>query len=102
MTVSAQVPLIEYVGNGITVAFAYPFRILEPGHLKVFLDGVQQSSGFTVSGTDEPNGGNVTFAVAPVSGVEVLLARQVARDQLVDYLPFDAFPAETHERALDK
>lgn len=102
MTVSIQNPYIEYGANGVTTVFPYPFRILAATDLKVFFNSVGQSTGFTVTGVDNNNGGNVTFGVAPGAGVRVSLIRVTPRDQQVDYLAYDSFPAETHERALDK
>src|SRR3972149_6183129 len=102
MTISVQQPFVEYLGNSVATVFPYTFRILDETHLQVFIDGVLQSSGYTVSGVNQPNGGNVTFGTAPSIGAEISLVRVVTLDQQVDYQPFDAFPAETHERALDK
>lgn len=49
------------------------------------------------------DGGQVVFAAAPPANmVEVKISRYTPRDQLVDYEPYTAFPAETHEFALDK
>jgi hypothetical protein len=44
----------------------------------------------------------VTAVVAPASGVQWTILRSTARTQLTDYVSNDAFPAETHERALDR
>jgi microcystin-dependent protein len=102
MTVTAQTPYIVYTASGSTTVFAYPFRILDGNQLKVRLGAVLQVGGYTISGIGAQGGGNVTFAVAPLVGVLVSLVREVPVTQLVDYQPFDAFPAETHEQALDK
>src|SRR3972149_2132768 len=103
MTVpSAQTAGIVYTGNGITLAFSYPFRIFTASDLHVYFNGVEQFLGFTISGINTSSGGTVTFTVPPASGVKVSLIRLLPVTQLVDYQAFDAFPAETHEQALDK
>jgi hypothetical protein len=73
--------------------------------MKVYLDDVIQGTGYTVTLNADQNanpGGDVTFSVAPVTDAVITLLREVPLDQLVDYNPYDPFPAETHERALDK
>ncbi|MDZ4254240.1 MAG: hypothetical protein U1A72_16860 [Sulfuritalea sp.] len=62
-----------YTGNGVTTAFAYDNLILAATDLNVYLDGVEQGSGFTVTGAGDADGGNVTFTVAPAAAVAVLL-----------------------------
>ena len=103
MTVTGTNNSISHIADGIQTVFPYDFLIADNDDLDVFLAGVQQTSGFTVTGAGNPVGGNVTFDVAPlVSETPVALIRSTSKTQLVDYTPFDPFPAETHEDALDK
>ena len=92
----------SYTGNAVTTVFAYDFRILTSADLKVYLDGVLQSSGYTVSGVGAALGGNVTFTSAPGTGVAVLLIRVVARTQLVDLVNNETILEGTLDVALDK
>ena len=92
----------SYTGNAVTTVFAYDFRILTSADLKVYLDGVLQSSGYTVSGVGAALGGNVTFTSAPGTGVAVLLVRVVARTQLVDLVNNETILEGTLDVALDK
>lgn len=101
MTVQTNNNSISYVGNGSTVHFDYDFLILDASHLKVYFGDVLQTSGYVVSGVLSQTGGTVAFAVAPPSGTAITLTRSVPFLQLTDYRPYDAFPAESHERALD-
>ena len=74
-------------------------------HIEVYIDNVFQGSGYTVtlnSNQITAPGGNVTFTTPPGSGSNVAIFRVVPYNQEVDYTPFDSFPAETHEGALDK
>lgn len=101
MTVQTNTNSIAYVGNGSTVHFDYDFLILDSAHLKVYFNSVLQTSGYVVSGVGSQSGGTVAFAAAPANGVGINLVRDVPFYQLTDYQPYDAFPADTHERALD-
>lgn len=101
MTVQTNTNSIAYVGNGSTVHFDYDFLILDASHLKVYFGDVLQTSGYVVSGVLSQTGGTVAFAVAPPSGTDITFTRDVPFLQLTDYQPYDAFPAESHERALD-
>lgn len=101
MTVQSENNIVRTEGDGSIVAFDYNFPIVSDDHLEVYLDGVLQGSGYTVTGVGDPNGGTVTFSVAPGDTVQVILRRFVPYTQLVDYITGDKFPADTHEAGLD-
>lgn len=102
MTISSSTNKAQYTANGATTIFPYNFLIPSSQDIQVYLDEVLQSTGFTVSGYGNPAGGDVTFTTAPLSGVTVVILRVLPLTQTVDYVPYDAFPANTHEGALDK
>ncbi len=104
MTVSTTTSRVEYAGNGATTAFAAPFYFLANGDLKVYQAGVLKTitTHYTVSGAGNPAGGTVTFLAAPAAGEDVVIFRDPAITQTTDYAPNDPFPAESHERALDR
>jgi len=102
MTVSTTKNRINQLADGIQTVFIYDFIVQEESQMKVYFDDVLQSTGYTVNGVGDDAGGDVTFDVAPADGVTITLQRLVDETQLVDYLPYDPFPAETHEDALDK
>ena len=77
MSVNTTTNRIAYVADGVTVGFAYNFKILDATNLLVYLNGVLQTSGYSVSGVLSPTGGAVTFSVAPANGVSVVLLREV-------------------------
>lgn len=61
----------RYVANGSDVDFTIDFDYLASSHLAVYLDGVSQSSGFSINtGTNK-----VTFTTAPSNGAVVLIER---------------------------
>ena len=109
MTVSSTTSKVSYSGNGSTVAFTVTFYFLASSDIKVLVRSANGTevvktlgTDYTVTGAGDPAGGTVTFGTAPASGQTVVLARSVPLTQVTDYTPNDPFPAETHERALDK
>lgn len=109
MTISTTASRISYNGNGATTAFSFPYRFLANGDLtviKVAANGTETTlvlnTNYTVTGADDDAGGTVTLSVAPLSGERVVIYRSVSITQEVDYITGDPFPAETHERALDR
>jgi len=109
MTVASSTSRVSYSGNGSTTAFSVPFYFLENAHLRVILrssTGVETvqviTSDYTVSGEGSPSGGTITMLVAPALGETIVIVRNVPRTQETDYTANDPFPADSHERALDK
>ena len=103
MTLLTTTSEIEYAGLLGQDTFAYTFRVDEKTDMNVTLDNVPVAQGdFTMTGLGTANGGNVILNTPSVADATVLLFRVVPLTQEVDYQPFDAFPAETHEGALDK
>lgn len=108
MTIEKTGSRSQATGNGVTVAFSFPFRFINATDLQVFLtsggvDTLQVlTTDYTVSNTGTESGGTVTFLVAPLDGVRVTINRSIPITQETDYTANDPFPAETHEAALDK
>ncbi|MCP4328434.1 MAG: hypothetical protein GY791_08360 [Alphaproteobacteria bacterium] len=108
MTVSTSESRVSYAGNGSTLAFATTFPFFDAGDLRVVLrdaaggETIQTlTTDYTVSG-GSGSSGTITMAVAPASGETLVISREMAFTQAVDYTAGDKFPAETHERALDR
>ena len=109
MTVSTTESRIGYNGNGATTVFAVPFRFLENSDLIVTLVDASLNqfvktldTDYTVTGAGDDAGGSITMMVAPATGQQLVIVREVPLTQETDYISGDPFPAETHERALDK
>lgn len=101
MTISTTYEPVQYTGNAVTTAFAFPYSFFDDTDLLVYLDGVLQASGYTVTGGSGASG-TVTFTTAPASAVIVTLAMSLPYTQLDNYVENQAFPADTLERGLDK
>lgn len=113
MTVTTSMAKVSYAGNGSTTVFAVTFRFLEKSHVVATLrdtNGVEttwfEGTHYTLSGAGGASG---TLTVkttptdyTPASGETLVITRNVPRTQETDYGENDSFPAETHERALDK
>jgi len=109
MSVSANATKIQYTPNGVSTTFAYNFPILLNTDIKVIFteDGVDTvktlTTHYSVTGVGSESGGNVVFVSPPSSSVDrITILRNMSLTQLVDYVANDAFPAETHEKAIDK
>jgi hypothetical protein len=109
MTVNTTTSRADYLGDGTSTAFAVPFVFFATSELRVIerviATGVEttlvQGTQYTVSGGNGSTG-TVTATAAPTAAVQWTILRNTARTQLTDYSANDAFPAETHERALDR
>ena len=101
---------IIYSGDGTTTTFPYNFYIFQDSDIVVLLrdknTGAETTqtlnSDYTVTGAGNESGGNVVFTSAPSSDYYVVIYREVELTQETDYVENDKFPADTHERALDK
>lgn len=109
MTVSSQQSEVPYTGDGVTRVFPVPFYFLQNSDIQIVINDVfgniypaVQNVDYTVTGAGNEAGGTVTFGVAPLNLLTITIQRIVPATQLTDYQPNDDFPAETHERALDK
>ncbi len=106
MTVSTTECLIGYTESAAT-EYPVPFRFLAAEDLRVIrrvgdLDTILDlGSDYSVSGADLELGGTVTIA-APVVGARLIIERATPELQPTDYVANDRFPAESHERALDR
>ncbi len=103
MTLLTENSDISYAGLTGQDTFAYNFRVDLKTDMNITLDAVAVVQGdFTMTGLGSPSGGNVILNTALIADAVVILFRDVPKTQEVDYQPFDAFPSETHEGALDK
>lgn len=102
MPISSTTPINNYTGNSSTTVFPYDFYIPLEADISVYFDGVIQASGFTVSGVGNSTGGDITFSVAPTTGVTVRLERVTTRDRTTDYSEGGGLAADTLDADLDR
>lgn len=78
-------PRIQYVANGATTSFTYPFPIFTAADLQVMLGASIVSTGFTVNGAGQSQGGACVFATAPAAGTTVTLRRRLSIRRTSDF-----------------
>ena len=105
MTLSTETTSVSYTGNGSTTSFPVTFPFYEIEVYEVASGGIRtdktEGSHYTVTGGAGATG-SIEMLVAPASGVTLRIRRITARTQLTDYTENDDFPAEAHEKALDR
>lgn len=109
MTVSSTQAREIYSCNGVTTVNTVPFRILDETHLRIVKFTIATSAvvdlvlttDYTVQNVGAANA-QFTMNAAPSSLYKLIAIRNVPLSQATDYVANDAFPAESHETALDK
>jgi len=112
MTISSTTTSVSYTGNGSTTAFPVTFAFFGTGTSaeievieRVIATGVETtktySTHYTVTGGNGSTG-TVTAGSAPADTVQWHIRRKTTQTQNTDYVENDAFPAESHEEALDR
>lgn len=108
MSITTTTTRIQYTGNDTTKTFPYTFKIYTTADLDVYttISGVDTlhvlDTDYSVTGAGVATGGNVVFVTAPVTGHTVTLIRSISPTQGTAYTVGGAFPAASHENALDK
>lgn len=95
-------PKVQYVGNGSTTVFSYSFAIFDDSDMEVYFGDEKQTTGYTVSGAGQTDGGDVTFSTAPEDGVIVTLVRNVPVERLTDFQEGGTFRAKNINDELDR
>ncbi len=108
MTISSQTSEASYSGNDVTTAFSVPFKFNANADITAVLAtaaGVETTltnpTHYSLTGAGDANGGTLTMVTAPATTETLIIYRAPAIVQEVDYVENSAFPAETHEGALD-
>lgn len=99
--ISNAIPRVQFVGDGITASFLFPFVVFTQQDLEVYLDDVLQRSEFSVSGAGSSAGGTVTFTAPPANGVSVTLLRRLVIRRVTDFQESGDFRASTLNDELD-
>lgn len=109
MTIASQQGRQGYAGNGVTTEFPVPFKFFEDTDLLVIRQSalgidstLTPNVDYTLTGAGDELGGALTMGSAPGAGEALNIILDPARLQNTDYVSNDAFPAESHERALDR
>ena len=112
MTISSTTNTISYTGTGSATSFAVNYVFFGTGtsaELQVvqvtIATGAEtvktNGTDFTVTGGSGSTG-TVTAASPPANTVKWVINRTTTQTQETDYVENDPFPAESHEKALDR
>jgi hypothetical protein len=102
MPITDQTPIVQYIGNGSTKIFPFPFKIIQNSDLTVSVNTVYIGNGFYIEGAGNENGGSVIFYEAPVTGATIIIERHVPHDRSTDYLNGGALDAQTLDNDFDR
>jgi len=110
MSISISTYRIKHTLTATGQVLTVPFYFLEDSHLKVIRtqsNGTKTTltlnTGYTVSGAGNEAGGSITMVAAFGVATDVItIKRSIPATQLIDYIYAGRFPAETHEKGLDK
>jgi len=104
MTVSTENDSNRYVATSLQTVFPYTFKVQAAADLVVVQQGTTLvlTTQYTVSGVGVAGGGNVTLVTGATLNDKVTIVRGMTKTQETDYVTNDAFPANSHEDALDK
>ncbi len=110
MSVATEVSSVSYVGAGSTGPFAIPFYFINDVDLLVIKETIATgaltelvlTTDYTLDGAGDEDGGELTLVVALAATHRVYIKLDPTVTQLTDYQRNDKFPAESHERALDR
>jgi len=107
--VDADLRIREYPGDDSATARAVPFYFLDADDLKVTrvnADGSEtvlvRGTDYSVAGASNPAGGSVTPLAPIATGTIWRIEGDMTLAQPTDYTAGDDFPAESHERGLDR
>lgn len=105
MTVTNTSMRVGYNGDDSTLTFAVPFQFLTSSNLRAYTKtsaGLETTKAIASYTGGSGSTGSVTFSTPAGSGTSLYIERVTPVTQETDYVSNDPFPAESHERALDK
>jgi hypothetical protein len=108
MTIASTTSKVSYNGSGTVGPFPVTFKFTKDADItatKRASTGAETvltlTTDYTLTGAGDASGGALTLVAALAVGESLVIARVPGILQEVDYVENSAFPAETHEGALD-
>lgn len=98
--VPAVTPRIQYLADGTTTRFGFPFPLFSPADLTVCLDAAPVEAGFSVEMA--PPGGAVRFDTAPAAGCVLTLERRLRLERTGEFLESGPLSARALNDSLDR
>lgn len=94
-------PQIQFLGDGVQTAFAFPFAVLDAASLVVTFGAGEAAAAHSV-GLMGSAGGTVTFDVPPPEGTLITLLRRTEISRTTDFIPAGEFRAAAINEELDR
>ena len=95
-------PRIQYVADGISIGYEFPFAIFSTSDIEVYFgDTKQDTSTYTVSEARHSDGGSVTFESAPTSGTIITIVRNLSIERTSDFQEGSTLRAKVLNDELD-
>jgi len=95
-------PRIQYVADGSSTIFEFPFAIFKNENLEVYIgEALQNANTYTVSGAGNSNGGSIAFLSAPAAGSIITLFRNLSIERTTDFQEGGALRANALNYELD-
>jgi len=108
MTIASTTNKVSYNGAGSAGPFSITFKFLKDADIvatHVSTAGLETTltitTDYTLTGAGDPSGGTLTLTSALAVGEKLVIKRSPSIVQETDYVENSAFPAESHETALD-
>jgi hypothetical protein len=113
MTISATPAIVVYLGDDVTLTFSVPFEFYDntdlrvrkypdPNDDSVYTEYTPGTEYFVTGGNGGTGSIELLGVAAPESGSELEIVLNMPFGQTTQYTPHGVFPAEGHERALDR
>jgi hypothetical protein len=102
MTLLNEQNVKNHIATASQTTFTYDFRVDAEEDMQVWVNGSEVTTGWSITGLGDDEGGSVIFDTGRTVGDAVTLLRQVEYTQETEYIAYDPFPAAAHEAALDK
>ena len=84
--IKGVIPRIQYIADGTTTEFEFPFAIFKSDNLTVYLNDIlQDTSTYQVNGAEDTDGGSIVFTVPPSVSTQVTLCRNLKVERLSDF-----------------
>lgn len=99
--ISNVVPRIQYIADGVTKVYEFPFSIFKKENIIVYLDETIVTNNYTVSIGKNQTNGTVTFTTAPTANVVITLVRDLEIERMSDFQEGGALRAKTLNDELD-
>ena len=95
-------PRIQYVADGVSQSYEFPFAIFNSSDVNVYFDDVlQEKNLYVVSKAQNSAGGNVRFESVPSTGTVITIIRNLSIERISDFQEGSVLRADVLNDELD-